>query len=37
MSISNYGNIFYPSLNNSSVVKAMLAGRTWEKKNSKII
>jgi len=36
MSISNYGNIFYPSLNNSSVVKAMLAGRTWEKKIVKI-
>ena len=36
MSISNYGNIFYPSINNSSVVKAMLAGRTWEKKIVKI-
>jgi len=36
MSISNYGNIFYPSLNNSSVVKAILAGRTWEKKIVKI-
>ena len=36
MSISNYGNIFYPSKNNSSVVKAMLAGRTWEKKIVKL-
>jgi len=36
MSISNYGNIFYPSLNNSSVVKAMLNNRVWEKKIVKI-
>ena len=36
MSISNYGNIFYPSLNNSSVVKAMLNNRVWEKKIVKL-
>ena len=36
MSISNYGNIFYPSINNSSVVKAMLNNRVWEKKIVKI-
>ena len=34
--ISNYGNIYYPSNNNSSVIKAMLSGRTWEKKIIKI-
>jgi len=36
MSISNYGNIFYPSINNSSVVKAMLNNRVWEKKIVKL-
>ncbi len=30
--IMNYGNIYYPANNNSSVIKAMLSGRTWEKK-----
>ena len=30
--LANYGNIYYPSSNNSSVIKAMLSGRTWEQK-----
>tara|TARA_R110000823_G_scaffold112032_2_gene233649 strand:+ start:70 stop:714 length:645 start_codon:yes stop_codon:yes gene_type:complete len=34
--INNYGDIYYPSKNNSAVVKCMLSGRTWEKKIVKI-
>ena len=36
MSILNYGNIFYPAQNNSSVVKSMLSNRVWEKKIVKL-
>ncbi len=32
MEINNHGLIFYPVNNNSSVIKAMLSGRKWEKK-----
>ena len=32
MEINNYGNIFYPVNNNSSVINAMLKGKVWEKK-----
>ena len=36
MSICNYGNIFYPAQNNSSVIKCLLNDRVWEKKIVKI-
>jgi len=32
MEINNHGLIFYPVNNNSSVIKAMLSNRKWEKK-----
>ena len=32
MSINNYGNVFYPTENNSAVVKCLLSNRVWEKK-----
>lgn len=34
--ITEYKNIFYPTINNSAVVRAMLSGRVWEKKIVKI-
>jgi len=36
MEINNHGLIFYPVNNNSSVIKAMLSNRKWERKILKI-
>tara|TARA_R110002020_G_scaffold307380_3_gene523219 strand:- start:2489 stop:3136 length:648 start_codon:yes stop_codon:yes gene_type:complete len=32
MSISSHNDVFYPTINNSSVIKALLGNRIWEKK-----
>tara|TARA_R110001599_G_C12109430_1_gene647869 strand:+ start:279 stop:920 length:642 start_codon:yes stop_codon:yes gene_type:complete len=36
MSISEYKNIYYPTENDSAVVRALLSGRVWEKKITNI-
>ena len=36
MSIINHGDIYYPSINNSAVIKCMLSNRVWEKKLVKL-
>tara|TARA_R110000803_G_scaffold117669_3_gene186188 strand:+ start:451 stop:1092 length:642 start_codon:yes stop_codon:yes gene_type:complete len=36
MSISEFNNVFYPTTNDSAVVRCLLSGRVWEKKITNI-